>query len=58
MEPIPPSPEEWRQIVENACGETGWGDKLVVAVESTLSGWRVTVQPIRSSGDAAGPVPE
>lgn len=46
VDPIPPSPEQWHAIVEKACADSGWGDEVVVAVESTLTGWKVIVNPV------------
>lgn len=53
---LPLSPEDWTAFIQQAAVNTGHDDEVVVALESTMSGWRVTVNPVRSAPAASGPV--
>ncbi len=41
----PLTPEQWFQVVHDATVASGHGDEVVTAVETTPSGWKVTVNP-------------
>jgi hypothetical protein len=45
-DPLPLTPEQWWTVVSEACAATGHGDEIITAVESTMTGWRVTVNPV------------
>lgn len=53
---LPLSPEDWSAVIQQAAITTGHADEVIVALESTMSGWRVTVNPVRSTPAASGPV--
>jgi hypothetical protein len=54
-DPLPLSPEDWVAVVNDAVAATGHGDEVVVAVETTIDGWKVTVNPVRNATPAPGP---
>jgi hypothetical protein len=54
-DPLPLSPEEWGTVVSEACAATGHGDEIITAVETTIDGWKVTVNPVRNATPAPGP---
>lgn len=47
---LPMSPEAWRDAIQAAADATGHEAEVIVAVESTMSGWKVTVNPVTSAG--------
>lgn len=55
MEDLPLTPEDWRAVVQNAAVTTGHADEVIVAVESTMSGWKVTVNPVINGQQPATP---
>ena len=57
MDDLPMSPEDWLTVVRDAVAETGHGDEVLVAVESTMDAWRVTVNPVRTVPQLARPAP-
>lgn len=52
---LPYSPEDWARVVDNAVQATGHGSEVVTAVETTLSGWKVTVNPVVTPTVPDGP---
>jgi hypothetical protein len=57
-DPMPLTPEQWAAVVTDTCAATGHGDEIIVAVETTMSGWRVTVNPVTNPTAPEGPVSE
>ncbi len=55
MDEIPLSPEQWRAVMQSAAVTTGHAGEVVVGVESTMSGWKVTVNPVRNAQLPAAP---
>jgi hypothetical protein len=55
---MPLTPEQWAAVVTDTCAATGHGDEIIVAVETTMSGWRVTVNPVTNPTAPEGPVSE
>ena len=37
------TPEDWRDVVQNAIDETGHEDEVIVQLEVTTTGWRVVI---------------
>jgi len=42
---LPLNPEQWLAIVNDAVAASGHADEVVVGLETTISGWRVSVLP-------------
>lgn len=53
---LPYSPEDWGRIVNDAVQATGHGDEVITAVETTMSGWKVTVNPVITSTTPTPPI--
>jgi len=51
----PLTPEQWFQVVHDATVASGHGDEVVTAVETTPSGWKVTVNPVAPPAPPAPP---
>lgn len=58
MDPLPFNPEQWLAVVGDAVRESGHGSEVVVALETTVSGWRVSVMPPIVTAPVDPPVTE
>ena len=52
---LPYSPEQWFQVIHDATVATGHGDEVITAVETTMSGWKITVNPVAAPAPSPGP---
>lgn len=55
MEDLPLSPEQWRAVMQSAATTTGHGDEVMVALESTMSGWQIMIHPVPPTDADAAP---
>lgn len=49
------TPEDWLAIVQNTVAEAPGGDQVIVSLESTMTGWRVSINPVRTLPPAGPP---
>lgn len=52
---LPLSPEEWRDVIQSAAVTTGHVGEVIVQLESTMTGWRVSVNPVRNTPTGTTP---
>lgn len=58
MTDLPMNPEDWLAVVNDAVQESGHGAEVVTSLESTVSGWRVSVAPPIVTAPVDPPVTE
>lgn len=46
---VPASPEWWRDVITDTVAQSGHEDEVIVSLESTMTGWCVSIHPVRNT---------